>query len=190
MTIDISLAVSIAAAIVALLSWIEARRMSKLTAIALRRQSYEKMETMPSVEALNVVEVGDRYRAKLIVFNQRETPFRVNCVKCFRYEPKSRNPLNWFRSKIGPFDWDYSCEKAFWNPKGSLDDGEHYAEVALPFTLVKEMEILLVTLAAYRAFPYQQYKFEIITSQGTTMWEGVLPNGATSLPYEHRRTIA
>jgi hypothetical protein len=189
MTIDVSLAVSIAAALFALLSWLEARRMSNLTAIAFKRQSYEKAETLPSVEALNVVEVGGKHRAKLIVFNQRETPFRVNCVKCFRYDPKRRNLLNLVRSKFGPFDWDYKYEKAYWNPKGNLDDDEHFAETALPFTFVKETEVLLVTLRDHDTLPYQQYKFEVITTQGTTSWEGVLPNGKTSLPYDHHRTI-
>lgn len=190
MTIDTSLAISIAAVLFALLSWLEARRMGNLTAIALKRQSYEKVETLPSVEALSVVEVGGKHRAKLIVFNQRETPFRVNCVKCFRHDPKKRNLANWVRSKLGPFDWDYQYEKAYWNPKGTLDDDEHYAEVALPFTFVKETEVLLVTLTGYDKSPYQQYKFEVITTQGTTSWEGSLPNGRSSLPYEHRRNIA
>ena len=190
MTIDISIAVSIAAALFALLSWLEARRMSNLTALALKQQSYEKAETLPSVEALSVTEVNGKHRAKLIIFNQRETPFRVNCVQCFRYAPKSRNPINWLRSKFGPFDWDYTYEKAYWNPKGSLDDDEHYAEESLQFTLVKESEILLVTLTDYHHFPYQQYKFLVMTSQGDASWAGVLPNGMTSLPYEHRRTIA
>jgi hypothetical protein len=190
MTINTSLAVSIAAALFALLSWIETRRMGNLTEIALMRQSYEKVERLPSVEALSVIEVGGKHRAKLIVFNQLETPFRVNCVKCFRYDPKRRNLINWVRSKLGSFDWDYTYEKAYWNPKGTLDDDEHYAEVALPFTFVKETEVLLVTLSDYDKTPYQQYKFEVITTQGTTSWEGVLPNGMTSLPFEHRRHIA
>lgn len=190
MTIDASLVVSILAAIVAVLSWLESRRMTKLTSLALRQQSYERIKTLPSVEALSVVEIGDKHRAKLIIFNERETPFRVNCVKCYRYAPKSRNLMNWLRSKIEPFDWDYSYEKAFWNPKGTLDDDEHYAEETLPFTLVKEREILLVTLPEYREFPWQQYKFEVSTSQGSALWEGTLPNGRNSLPYEHYRTIA
>lgn len=190
MTIDTSFAVSIAAALFALLSWLEARRMGNLTMIALKRQSYEKAATLPSVEALCVVEVNGKHRVKLIIFNQRETPLRINCVKCFRYSPKGRNPANWLRSMFRPFDWDYEYEKAHWNPKGTLDDDEHYAEVSLPFTFVKEAEIVLVTLADYNKSPYQQYKFEVITTQGTTSWEGLLPNGMSSLPYEYRRNIA
>jgi hypothetical protein len=188
MSIDTSVAVSILSAVIALLSWLEARRMSQLTKFAFQRQSYEKAETLPSVEALGIVEVGTKKRAKLMVFNQRETPYRVNCVKCYSYDPKPRNLTNWIRSKLGPFDWDYSYEQAFWNPKGTLDDEEHYAEETLPFTLVKEKEVLLVTLSD--SSPYKKYRFEVITSQGTTSWEGSLPNGKTSLPYEHSRTIA
>ena len=188
MSIDASTAVSILSAVIALFSWLEARRMSQLTKLALKRQSYEKVETLPSVEALGVVTVGTKKRAKLMVFNQRDTPYRVNCVKCYRYNPKPRNLANWVRSKLGPFDWDYSSERAFWNPKGTLDDEEHYAEETLPFTLVKEKEVLLVTLDDFS--PYKQYRFEVITSQGSTSWEGTLPNGKTSLPYEHSRTIA
>ncbi len=190
MTVDASFAISIIATIVAFLSWLEARRMGKLTEIALRRQSYERTETLPSVEALGVIEANGKHRAKLLVFNQRETPFRINCVKCYRFAPKSRNLINWVRSKLGEFDWDYIYEKAYWNPKGTLDDTEHYAEDALQFTYVKETEIILVSLSDHKTNPYQQYKFEVITSQGTTSWEGSLPNGKTSFPYEHRRTIA
>lgn len=190
MTIDLSLAVSIVAVLFALLSWLEARKMGNLTAMAIRRQSYEKTETLPSIEALSVVAVNGKHRAKLIVFNQRDTPFRVNCVKCFRYAPKERNLANWLRSKIGPFDWDYQYEKSHWNPKGTLDDDEHYAEVALPFTFVKETEVLLVTLTDYESSPYQKYKFEVITTQGTASWEGSLPNGRTSLPNEYSRDIS
>jgi len=137
-----------------------------------------------------VVAVNGKHRAKLIVFNQRDTPLRVNCVKCFRYSPKRRNLINWVRSGFGSFDLDYEYEKAYWNPKGTLDDDEHYSEVALPFTFVKETEIVLITLADYDKLPYQQYKFEVTTTQGTTSWEGSLPNGMTSLPYEHRCSIA
>lgn len=188
MSIDLSVAISIVSAVIALLSWLEARRMSQLTKFAFQRQSYEKAETLPSVEPLGVIEIGTKRRAKLMVFNQRETPYRVNCVKCYRYDPKPRNLANWLRSKLGPFDWDYSYEMAFWNPKGTLDDEEHYTEETLPFTLVKEKEVLLVTLSDFS--PHKQYRFEVITSQGTTSWEGTLPNGKTSLPYEHSRTIA
>lgn len=188
MSIDTSVAISIVSAVIALLSLLEARRMSQLTKFAFQRQSYEKIETLPSVEVLGVVKVGEISRAKLIVFNQRETPYRVNCVKCYGYAPKPRNLGNWFRSKLGPFDWDYSYQEAFWNPKGTLDDEEHYTEETLPFTLVKEKEILLITLSD--ASPHKKYRFEVITSQGTTCWEGSLPNGRTSLPYDHSRTIA
>lgn len=187
MVIDASVVVSILSAVIALLSWLEARRMSQLTKLAFRHQSYEMVTTLPSVEVLGIIEVGTKKRAKLVVFNQRETPYRINCVKCYSYAPKPRNLTNWFRSKLEPFDWDYSHERAFWNPKGTLDDEEHYAEETLPFTLVKDREILLVTLNDFR--PFKKYRFDVVTSQGTTSWEGELSNEKTSLPYEHVRTI-
>lgn len=161
--------------------------MSKLTKLALQRQSYEWAQTLPSVEALGVVEAGGQTRARLIVFNQRETPYRVNCVKCYRFNPKSRSLSNWFRSKLGPFDWDYSRENTFWNPKGPLDDEERYSQETLPFTLVNDKEILLVTLSNFSTS--NQYRFEVLTSQGTAIWEGILPNEKTALPHEHSRTI-
>jgi hypothetical protein len=189
LTIDTSLAISLIATVVALLSWLEARRMSKLTAFAIKRQSYERTETLPSVEALSVVAIDGKHRAKLIVFNQRENPFRINCVKCYVSDPKSRTPINWIRSKFDDFDWDYTYIKAYWNPKGTLDDKEYYAEEALQFTYVKDTAIILVTLSNYESNPYQDYKFEVMTSQGITSWSGSLPNGKTSFPYEHSRTI-
>ncbi|WP_152547317.1 hypothetical protein [Delftia sp. RIT313] len=189
MSIDASFAVSIASAIIALLSLLEARRLGQITRLSLRQQSYEKIVTLPSVETLGVVEIAGKTRAKLIVFNERDTPYRVNCVKCYRYDPKPRNLSNWINSFLGPFDWDYSREEgAFWNPKGTLDDDEHYSDKTLPFTLVKEKEILLVTLEDFRS--YRIYRFEVITSQGTARCEGVLPTGRTSLPHEHSRRIS
>lgn len=188
MRIDASVVVSIVSAVIALFSWFEARRMGQLTKLALQRQSYEKVETLPSVEALGVVDVAGKTRARLIVFNERETPYRVNCVKCYRYDPKPRNLSNLVSSLLGPFEWDYSREEVFWNPKGKLDDDEHYLEETLPFALVKDKEVLLVTLKDFS--PYRKYRFEVITSRGTTTCEGALPNGKTSLPHEYSRTIA
>lgn len=188
MNIDAGIAISVIAAVAALLSWFEARRMYQITKSAFLRQSFEKVETLPSVEALGIVKVGGKTRAKLMVFNQRDMPYRVNCVKCYAYDPKPRNLANFFRSHLGPFDWDYSYQAAFWNPKGTLDDDEHYIEDTLRFTLVKETELLLVTLTD--TDPDRRYRFEVITSQGTTCWEGVLPNCRTLLPHDHVRSVA
>lgn len=188
MNIDTGLAISVVSAVAALLSWGEARRMYRITKIVSLRQSFEKVETLPSVEALGTVKVGGKTRAKLMVFNYRDTPYRVNCVKCYAYDPKPRSLANWLRSQFGPFDWDYSYQAAFWNPKGSLDDDEHYIEDTLRFTLVKETELLLVTLKDTN--PDKRYRFEVITSQGTTYWEGILPNHRTLLPHDHIRSIA
>lgn len=190
MNVDLNLGVSVVASLAALLSWHQTRRMSNLTEIALKSQSYERVLTLPSVEALNVIEVDGKHRVKLIVFNQREAPIRIYAVRCFRYEPKERNIANWIRSKQGPFDWDYSQEHIFWNPKGTLDDAEHFSDVTLPFTLVRETEILLVTLEKYRQFPYQIYRFEVVTSQGTASCNGPLPKGSTSLPQEYEMTVS
>ncbi len=162
--------------------------MYQITKAAFLRQSFEKAETLPSVEALGIVNVSGKTRAKLMVFNQRDTPYRVNCVKCYAYDPKPRNLANWFRSKLGPFDWDYSPQAAVWNPKGTLDDNEHFIEDTLQFTLVKETELLLVTLNDVNQ--NRRYRFEVITSQGTTCWEGILPSGRTRLPHDHVRSIA
>jgi hypothetical protein len=190
MTIEASLAISFAAALFALLSWYESRRMVKLTALALKMQSYDAAITLPSVEAFGVVEVNGKYRAKLIVFNQRSTPLLVNCVQCYRYTPKKWSPLDWLRADPHAVDRHYTREKGYWNPKGCLDDDEHYAEESLPFILVAQKETLLVTLDDFRDSPRRQYRFLVMTSQGQASWEGVLPNGMTSLPLEHRRFIS
>lgn len=181
MSIDTSVVVSVVSAVVALLSWLEAGRMRQ-------QLSRARAETLPSVEKLGVVEVGGKTRAKLIVFNQRETPFIVYCVKCYQYDPKPHKLLNLVRRILGPLNGDYSRVDTFWNPKGTLGDEEHFAEESLPFTLVKDKEILLVTLSNFS--PYKRYQFEVITSQGTTTIEGALStNGKTGLPHEHSRTF-
>ena len=138
---------------------------------------------------MGVVDVNGKQRAKLIVFNQRSSPFRIHCVKCFRYDPKERNPKNWMHCKDKNFDWDFTDENAFWNPKGTLDDDEHYAETTPPFTLVRETEIVLVTVNGYATNRHQLYKFEIVTSQGTTVLTGTLPNSSTTLPFAHTREV-
>lgn len=180
MDVDPSVVVSVVSAVVALFSWLEAVRMRRLT-------KYDRAETLLSAEKLGVVEVGGKMRAKLIVFNQREVPYRVNCVKCYQYDPKPHQLLNLARSILGPLIGDYSRVDTFWNPKGALDDEEHYAEETLPFTLVKDKEVILVTLSDFS--PYKRYRFEVITSQGTTTCEGTLSNGKTGLPHEYSRTF-
>jgi len=186
MQVDLSLLVSAVAVFFALLSWLEARRMSRMTKIALRSQLYEKTETLPSIEPLSVVEVNGKARARLIIFNQRETPFRVHCVKCFRYEPKG---IAWISKVFGPFSWDYIEERAMWNPKGNLDDDEHYSDESLKFTLVKDVEILMVTLPGYKKYSWEIYRIEVFTSHGSTSWRGVMPGDKCSLPIEHMRRI-
>jgi hypothetical protein len=190
MTLDASLVVSVAAALFALLSWLESRRMVKLTVLALERQSHDAATTLPCVEALGVVDVNGKHRAKLIVFNQRSTTLLVNCVQCFRYTPKRWTPLDWLRDERRALDRHYTQENGYWNPKGSLDDDEHYAGEALPFTSVADKEILLITLNCFQGSAYQRYRFLVMTSQGDAWWEGVLPNGMTSLPLDHRRVIS
>lgn len=187
MNIDAGVAISFVSAVAALLSWHHTRRTYQITKSGFLRNSFEKVETLPSVEALGIVKVGEKTRAKLMAFNQRDTPYRINCVKCYIYDPKPRNLTNWFHSKLGAFDWNYSYQSSFWNPKGTLDDDEHYVEDTLRFTLVKETEILLVTLCDDN--PNQRYRFEVITSQGIACWEGILPSDRTLLPHDHARTI-
>ena len=187
MKIDVGIAISIVSALAALLSLFVSHRMYQITRHALVRQKYEKVETLPSVEGLGIVKVDGKTRAKLLVFNQRDTPYRINCVKCYAYDPKPRNFANLVRSWIRPFDWDYLPLDAFWNPKGNLSDSECHIDEALPFTLVKDTEVLLVTLVDQN--PNQRYRFEVITSQGTTSWEGILPNSRTRLPHNHVRSI-
>lgn len=187
MELDLSIFISIASAVVALFSLFQSRRMTKLTELALRRQSYETIRSLPSVEEMGFVQVGEKIRAKLIVFNEREAPFRVNCVRCYVYAPKARSLRNWFRSICGPFDWDYTNFDSNWNPKGTLDDQEHYSDVTMPFTLVQKSEILLVTINEFKA--NVRYKFEVTTSIGTAIYEGTLSQGKRYLPIRHERTI-
>jgi hypothetical protein len=187
MNINISLVVSIVSVVIALFSLREARRISRFTKISLQQQSYEAAKTLPALNALGIVKIGGKTRAKLIIFNQRNVPCKVECVKCYSYDPKPRSLSNWIRSQFEPFDWDYSREEGFWNPKGILDDDEYYAGEALPFTLVKDKEILLVTLSDFT--PRKKYKFEVITSQGIATYIGILPSATTSLPHEHFRTL-
>jgi hypothetical protein len=189
MTIDLNFAASAVAAFAAVQSAFHARRSTKLTELALRNSSYAQIETLPSAEILGVVDVNGKHRAKLIIFNQRSRSFRIHCVKCFRYDPKKRNLKNWMRRKDESFDWNFTEENAFWNPKGTLDDDEHYAETTLPFTLVRDTEIVLVTVNGYATNRHQLYKFKIITSQGITVLTGTLPNSTTTLPTSHTREI-
>ncbi|MGY6126064.1 hypothetical protein ACW9YV_11355 [Paraburkholderia strydomiana] len=188
MNIDLNLAAGAISALGALQSAIHARRSTKLAEAALKATSYKNVETLPSAESMGVTEVNGKFRAKIIVFNQSETPFRIHCVKSYVYSPKKRNLSNWLHRNDEDFDWDFAREHTNWNPKGTLDDDEQFAEAALPFTLVRDTETLLVTIQAYATNRHQLYKFVIVTSQGVTSLTTTLNNG-NRLPFDHQREI-
>lgn len=166
----------------------EARRSTQLAEIALRRASYEKMQSFQAVEIVGIVIVDSKTRVKLMVFNLRPEPLKIQCVKVYVFDPKARNIKNYILSKLGPFDWDYrNLEDAVWNPKGSLDDAEHYVHEAVEYTYVKEREVVLVTIPEYNQ--YDKYKFEVIASIGTTVITSRVADGKTLFAKDYRQTI-
>jgi hypothetical protein len=191
MAIDINTAVASLAALATAHAAYSARRSAKFSEIALRNISYAEVQTRPSVEVQGIVEVNGVYRAKLIVFNQRETALRIHTVRLFRLNPKSWSLANWLRSKRDvDFDWNYEYEGTIWNPKGTLDDVEYSADDRTwPLTLVSKTEIVLVTLRRYTENPYQKYRFEVVTSQGTTSQECVPSSGRQTLPTDFQMEI-
>ncbi len=143
----------------------QAAKSTAISEVALKRASYEKVQSLPSIEVIGALKVDNQIRVKLLVFNLRQNPLRVHCVKVLLYQPKPINITNYIKSKMGPFDWDYSkIEDVVWNPKGTLDDREHYLEDAIEFSYVKEKEYLLVTMPSYSEGA--TYKFVVITSIG------------------------
>lgn len=186
MKIDLSIAISLASVVVALLLWQETRRMRLLTRKAFRLQSYEDVTRLPGVGVLGVVETEAGTRVRLIIFNMREMPLRVHCVKCYGQDIKRSGLLHWLLIGTG-LRREFVQEPIFWNPKGDLDDEEHYADQTLPFTRVCEQEVLLVTVKDFH--PYKHYRFEVITSQGTVTWEGQVPESHASLSIDYHNKI-
>lgn len=188
MTINLSVVISIIAALISVFSLIEVKRANRFTRHIIRMQSYEKARTLPDAEIIKAINIDGITRAQLVIFNNRPEPLRVHCVKTYIYEPKPRTIANWLKSHMYPFDWDYSpIELARWNPQGNLDDREHFVEETIQFTLVKEQEFLLVTIPGFSE--NAQYKFEVITSQGTSIPTGRVSSGKRHLPSDFTKTI-
>ncbi|WP_044412562.1 hypothetical protein [Thiomicrospira microaerophila] len=166
----------------------QAERSTQLADLALRRASYEKVQSLPAVEVIGVVTVDSKTRVKLMVFNLRPEPLKIQCVKVYIFDPKARNIKNYILSKLEPFEWDYrNIEDIVWNPKGSLDDAEHYVHEAMEYTYVKEREVVLVTIPEYSQ--YAKYKFEVITSVGATTITSRVADGKTLFAKDYRQTI-
>ena len=188
MTINLNVLISIIAALIAVFSLIEAKRANRFTRHIIRMQSYEKTRTLPDAEIIKAISVDGITRAQLVIFNNRTEPLRVHCVKTYIYEPKPRTIINWVRSHMYPFDWDYSLiELARWNPKGNLDDKEHFLEDTIQFTMVKEKEFLLVTIPEIS--DNSKFKFEVITSQGISTTTGHISYDKRHLSSDFTKTI-
>ncbi|AIA76448.1 hypothetical protein FF32_16880 [Halomonas campaniensis] len=167
----------------------EAERSTQLADLALRRASYEKVQSLPAVEVVGAVTVDSKTRVKLMVFNLRPEPLKIQCVKVYIFDPKARNIKNYILSKLGPLDWNYrNIENIVWNPKGPLDDEEYYVHEAMEYTYVKEKEVVLVTIPEYSK--YAEYKFEVTTSVGTATITSRTADGKTLFAKDYRQTIA
>jgi len=180
-------AIALGAVFISALTWLENRRTNQSAKYSRMIQSYDEVATRPILNAVGTVVVNGKTRMKLIIFNQRETKLKIHSARCYVYAPKPRTIDNWLRSRIKPFDWDFSPEASVWNPKGILDDKEHYADETLPFTLVKEHEFILISMDNFREGG--RYKFEVITSQGIVDWDGRPPSECSTLPYNYSQRI-
>ena len=184
----ISLAVSYMAYTAAEKSAGHAKRAAQIADIALRRSSYEKVQSLPVVEVVGTVKINNKTRVKLMLFNLRPEPLKIQCVKAYIFEPRARNIKNYILSKLEPFDWDYrKIDNIFWNPQGPLDEEEHYVQEAMEYSYIKERGIVLVTIPEYDK--YAEYKFEVITSVGTASITSRWADGKTLFAIDYRQTI-
>ena len=147
----------------------ESKRSSDLAEASYRDISYEKVRGLPPLEVLEIVEVEGKKRVKLKIYNLRDLPFKIDSVRVLIYKPKKRSLVNIIKHWINPFDWDFDeVMNIIWNPKGNLDDKEYYVKDAAEFSLVKEQEMILVTIPDLKQPCYSTYKFEIKTTFGTS----------------------
>lgn len=189
MPLDIGLVPNVIASVIALFALFETKRANRVTREAIRKKTIEELKSLPDADVIRALKVGDIVRVQLVVFNNRTEPLRVHCVKAYRYERKARTLGNWIRSKTAEgFEWNFSLiEDVRWNPKGNLDDREHSKEEAIAFSRVKDQETLLVTVPDFKE--HGRYRFDVITSQGTSSSDGHVSFGNPTFPMNFEKRI-
>lgn len=150
----------------------------------------EALKSMPQLDLLGIVSVGELNRAKLLISNMRSTPFRINSVCLEKYAPKVRSVKNIFKSKFDQdFDWYYEKVDGYrWNPMGNLDYEEKYQSEAAEFLTVKEQEKILITIPDYSE--YKTYRFSVKTSHGNVDISGsISKNGKVHFCNDFRQSF-
>lgn len=188
---------SIAPIIISILAYLNSRKSRivaekslELSKSAKSIAEIEYLQTIPAIEVIGIVKISGTYRVKLLVSNMRATPFRINSLTVLKRRPKRRNIKNYFYSKIDPkFNWDYEkVEGIFWNPKGDLDDEEHYVQEAGEYVVVKDKEFVLVSIPGFSE--HETYSFQFHTTHGNTSITGhVSENNRTLFCTEFRQTF-
>lgn len=150
----------------------------------------EALKSMPQLDLLGIVSVGELDRAKLLISNMRSTPFRINSVCLEKYAPKVRSLKNIFKSQFDEdFDWYYEKVDGYrWNPMGNLDYEEKYQSEAAEFLTVKEQEKILITIPDYSE--YKTYRFSVKTSHGNVDISGsISKNGKVYFCNDFRQSF-
>lgn len=194
---NIELYIAILALLISVFVFLNARKARKTAEKSLkiaerikREAEIEYLSTIPAIDILEIINVGDKNRVVLLLANMRSTSFRINSLLVEKRTFKKRNLKHYIESKINPnFDWDYeSIEGYFWNPKGSLDNSEKYVNEAGEFLIVKETEKILVTIPNFSE--YSTYRFKVNTTHGVVTLSGsISKNGKVYFCNEFRQSF-
>ncbi|MEI6894355.1 MAG: hypothetical protein V5789_06920 [Colwellia sp.] len=145
----------------------ESKRSSDLAEATYKSISYEKVRSLPALEVLETVEVDGKSRVKLKIYNLRDLAFKIDSVNASIYKPKRKSLVNRVKHWFNEFDWDYEeIDNIVWNPKGNLDNKEYFVKDAAEFSLVKEQEIILITIPDLVLPCYSAYRFQVKTTFG------------------------
>ncbi|HCH1219453.1 TPA: hypothetical protein NKP90_004661 [Vibrio parahaemolyticus] len=139
-----------------------------------RKLRIEDLQALPSLDFVDVIDVGEKKRVKLRVTNMRSTPCKINCVEVFKSLRYGRNFVD-FKEKCSADKLDDSyelVENVVWNPKGNLDDSEYFMREAGEFQIIHNSELILVSIPSFDE--RQAYLIRIFTSHGNICLEGRL----------------
>lgn len=177
-----------ASLIISLVALLTARKSMRESINFNSRTRREKILSLPVVEVVQANRIGEKWRLKLLLFNLRKEPLRIECLKVYKYRPIERTLVNRIKRFFEGFDWDYEEIKGvFWNPQGIHNEEERFFHEAIQFTYVEKMETIWATVPSFD--PEETYGFKVITTHGTCFKRDTVPGDRCHFPHDFERVL-
>lgn len=162
------------------LSYKLAKLNSRIGTYNIKQSSLKELRSIPIIDPIDVVDTQSGPRVKLLVHNLRSDPFYIYSLTVYKPGKRSLTIRNIFKYGRDSFKWNHVVvDHVFWNPKGDLDDEEHYFREAAQFLRVKDSEYLLVSIPEFKE--HLEYHFEIKTNIGNRRSSGSISAKSNTL---------